>query len=440
MKAVDSRAPAAPGSEPRGETPATSGDLASPVSGDGDRRSGETRPSLLPAGRQIASRYEVVGVIGEGASGIVYEARDLRSGGRVALKVIHRHLTHDRQIFGRFQREAAILKRLEGQHLVKLLDSIQEDGLLIIALEHVDGVSLESRLERAERTPGDFGPEDAVEIGLQICAALGVAHAAGVIHRDLKPANVLLERLDGARGPQPIRVRVVDFGLAKVVRGEQLGTNLTEQDMIFGTPEYMAPEQARGDEVDLRCDLYATGVMLYEMVVGRVPFDGRTPIAKMTAHLTTEPVPPRAAAPQRGISPALDAVILRALAKSPDDRYGSARALAEALASARDAPLVIRSAEEPGEASAIEASDTDLSIHVSGLSHSTTLSGAVDAPGASSPDGELLASGPSVRRARSEALPIPAPSSAGGARWPWIVVAVVAALLGVLLGVLFGTR
>ena len=388
--------------------------------------------SRVPRGRVMGGRYEVDRAIGEGASGTVYLAHRKTTGEEVALKVIHPHLYGDRQIFGRFQREAAILKRLEGVHLVKLLDFIEEDDRLIIALEHVEGSSLEDWVK--EHAPVDLG--DAVEIILQVCAALGAAHAGGVVHRDLKPANVLLERPgEGSTDSTGLHARVCDFGLAKVVHGEHMTTGLTEQDMIFGTPEYMAPEQARGDEVDARCDLYAAGVMLYEMAVGSVPFDGKTPIAKMTAHLAEEPTPPRARAPDRGISPALEAVMLRSLTKDPGDRYQSARAFAEALAAARDEPLVI-APHRDSDASGI--GDTDLELSTTGLAHSPTLPCDPSEP----PPAGARSSPP------SEAKPPPTesslrsspPAEAASDKWVWTVVALVAAAIAVGLGVLFGAR
>ncbi|HEY2516917.1 MAG TPA: protein kinase, partial [Polyangiaceae bacterium] len=168
------------------------------------------------------------------------------------------------------------------------------------------------------------------DIFLQICDALRFAHAQGVVHRDLKPANVLL------RGGT--HVVVVDFGLAKILTGDAAATVLTAHNMVCGTPEYMAPEQARGDEIDARCDVYAAGVMLYQMLTGDPPFQGPTPLAVLTAHLTSPPVPPRERAPDRGISPALDVVVLHALAKSAADRYPSAAALAAAVLHARATP------------------------------------------------------------------------------------------------------
>lgn len=323
----------------------------------------------LKLGDVVAERYRVEHVIGQGASGIVHLARTLDGDKPVALKVIHRELCGDKQIFGRYRREASILRRLENRNIVAIYDFIEHDGLLIIVLEYVDGTSLEATLT----TPIEIA--DAVEIALQITAGLASAHAAGVIHRDLKPANIMIEPRGWPRAASPSavessepRVRILDFGLAKVLHGEHMTTGLTEHDMIFGTPEYMAPEQARGDELDVRCDVYATGVLLYEMTTGRVPFSRRTPLATMTAQLTEAVVPPRSIAEARNIPPALEAVIMRALEKDRDDRYGSAEELSEALLATRRERVLSVRPSSPGAATSpeeMELGETDLAIRVS---------------------------------------------------------------------------
>jgi eukaryotic-like serine/threonine-protein kinase len=394
----------------------------------------------LPAGLRIASRYTIESVIGEGASGTVYRATRDEDRGHVALKVIHRHLCGDRQIFRRYHREAAILKRLTGSHLVGMLDFIEEDGLLMIALEHIDGASLEDLL----RAHAPLDVDRAVDIALEVCSALDAAHGAGVVHRDLKPANVLIERAVRAggassppQGPLSGRVRVVDFGLAKVVHGEQMTTGLTEQDMIFGTPEYMAPEQVRGEDVDPRSDIYALGCMLYEMAVGAVPFERRTAIAVMTAQLTEPPVPPRAARPDGSISAAFDAVILRALAKVPAERHQSARAFAEALHACRERRVVARS----GEGITDPISRTDLHLD------ETALDFDADSPAALGRArreelglARTVQAGGVVDLQATPRRPSAAPEGALRERVLWIVVAVVFAALGAALGVVFGTR
>ncbi|WP_437577959.1 serine/threonine-protein kinase [Sorangium sp. So ce887] len=405
-------------------------------------------PERLPPGHRVASQYTVESVVGEGASGVVYRAARDEDGRRVALKVIHRHLSGTPQIFRRYHREAAILKRIEGPHVVRMLDFVEEGGLLVIALEHIDGSSLEELLQ--ERAPIEV--DRAIEIALQICSALETAHAAGVVHRDLKPANVLVERpgappsgghAGGAPSPLAGRVRVVDFGLAKVVHGEQMTTGLTEQDMIFGTPEYMAPEQVRGEDVDPRCDIYALGCILYEMVVGAVPFSKRTPIAVMTAQIAEQPPPPRSGKRDGLISAGLEAVILRALAKDPAERHRSARAFADALRACRERRVVGHTPANLADAISI----TELELERTGLDHAAT------------PQNDASTSdvGPSVPpRESAEVRALPADRSAmvegtsgNGAlaaaslsreRLLWTVVAILCAAAGIVVGTLFGAR
>jgi serine/threonine-protein kinase len=389
----------------------------------------------LAAGRVVAGRYSVESVVGEGATGVVYVAHrvpdvggkpgatPIPAGARVALKVIHRHLCGDPQVYRRFEREADVLKRLEGNHIVRLRDVVDDDGLIVLVLDYVDGRSLEAVIR-------DSLPDlsTAVEIVLQICAALGAAHAAGFVHRDLKPGNVLIE---GAIGDGRVpTVWVVDFGLAKALSNDMpAGTALTEQNMILGTPEYMSPEQVRGDEVDRRCDIYAAGVILFELVTGRVPFTGRNAITAMTAHLS-EPVPsPRAVRPDRGITPALEAVIMRALAKEPADRYPTARAFAEALAAARDAHHVIAPRSAADSAEDISTVDTELELGKAMPEVRAAVAAAM------SPAAARTAPSPSL------ATPTPEGARPGQAsRWVWIVVAVIFAVVAVAIGATFGAR
>jgi len=368
----------------------------------------------LSAGRTLGEKFEIVGVLGEGGMGIVYDARRIAEGDRVALKVIHQHLAGDPQIRGRFTREAAILRRLEGDHLCPVLDfgevpdpRREDAGLLYMAMPRIDGLALDTLLKR-------YGPLPlmrVVTIALDVCEALREAHSQGVIHRDLKPGNVLVREGD--------RAVVVDFGMAKIVTGGGTGTTaLTEHNMVFGTPEYMAPEQARGDELDARCDVYATGVMLYELLTGGVPFGGATPLNVLTAHLTEPPQAPRERAPERGISPALEAVAMHAIAKDPGARYATAGALAfairTALASPMDAEIV-----RPVSRVNVTVDTTD--------AHSATLPAPIPLP-------------PLVPMPRVAPAPS-APAAADDRTSPvWIVVCVLAALAGIALGAWLSVR
>jgi len=381
-----------------------------------------TLPPLV-AGRKLDDKFEIVGVLGEGGMGIVYDARRLVQGDRVALKVIHQHLAGDAQIRGRFAREAAILRRLEGDHLCPVLefgelrDPRREDtGLLYMAMGRVEGRALDAIL----KSDGPLSHARAVTIVLDVCEALREAHSQGVIHRDLKPGNVLLREGD--------RAVVVDFGMAKIVTGGGTGTTqLTEHNMVFGTPEYMAPEQARGDELDARCDVYATGIILYELLTGSVPFAGPTPLNVLTAHLTQAPTAPREKAPERGISPALEAVTLHAIAKDPGDRYATAGALAMAVRTALASPQ-----------------DT---AGVRPVSRVNVTVDTADGHSATMPAPLPVSMGPPVALPKVPSVPTPAapiatvkPPGAERTSPLWILVCIVAAIAGIALGAWLSLR
>ena len=301
-----------------------------------------------------------------------------------------------------------ILRRLRGPNIVPLLDFGElDDGVLYMALELVHGRALDE-ITRV----GPLEPFRAVTLAQQVCAALEVAHATDVVHRDLKPGNVLIEPFpDGQE-----RARVCDFGMAKVLRGDPSDSlnMLTEQNMVFGTPEYMAPEQARGDEVDARCDIYAMGVMLYEMLTGAPPFRYDTPIGVMTAHLVEEPRPPSSHVPGR-ITPALEAVVLHALAKKRADRYPSAGALSDALESAMRRPSDVASARpQPGPRTSrtdLATRDTEHALHVSASLRRSDVAAA-------------------ARRTEQ-----PARGAQDRSRRFWIAAAFIAALFGIAVGV-----
>jgi serine/threonine-protein kinase len=373
-------------------------------------RSASSTPPLA-AGRTIGDRFEIWGVLGEGGTGVVYDAVRLPDRQPIALKVIHHHLLSDAQIRGRFAREAAILRRLEGPHLCPILEFGELPdprnpavNLLFMALPKIDGPALETVLKTDVPLPID----GALELMLQVLSGLKAAHLQAVIHRDLKPANVILRG-----GTHAI---VVDFGMAKIVTGGGTGTTvLTTHNMVFGTPEYMSPEQARGDELDARCDVYAAGIILYQLVTGGVPFAGSSPLNVLTAHLTLAPEPPRLRAPHRAISPALEAVILHAIAKDPADRYASAAALAAAIVQARQAP------------------DDAAAVHPQAFSPT----GKNEMDEAHAPTLPAIPSSPLERRLKptdvSTVPPAPAPASMG--LRGWAIVAIFAAL-GIGIGVL----
>ncbi|MBX3182972.1 MAG: serine/threonine protein kinase [Polyangiaceae bacterium] len=456
----------------------------------------------LTAGTQVGD-YRVVSRLGEGASGAVYVAEPVspassRLGARrVALKVLHPHLATDHQLTRRFEREARILRQLSGEHLVPVLDVGRAGDRLYMALELVQGVSLDLALRHARPTP-----EQAIRILMEVCAALEAAHAAGAIHRDLKPSNIMLEIGDAGgfetrpyeknaggfearpyeknaggfearpyeknaggletrrgdardareghkrgahdanesrRGLDEVarafeeappgafeaqaaellasgRVKVLDFGMAKLVRGDS-GTSvtaLTEQNMVFGTPEYMSPEQAKGEEVDSTTDVYAAGIILYELITGRLPFQKATAIGTMTAQLTESPTPP---SERDGavVTPALEAVILHALAKDPDQRYPTAGDLRVALQRADEAPL-----------------DADAAAPVSTLAHSDTQRALYGAITSARPPSSLSSSS-GAPELQAVSLDPAQPTARGSVLW--LSLALIAALLSIVAGV-----
>ncbi len=286
---------------------------------------GEDRASDPLIGRSIGSGYVLQQLVGLGGMGRVYRAEQATLGRTVAVKVIHPHLLHDEQTVSRFYQEARAASSINHPNSVGVIDfGRTEDGILYLVMEYLEGRDLADVL--AEESP--LSVERTVAVLLQVLDALGEAHALGVVHRDLKPENIILRRHRSGRE----MVKVVDFGLATVLQGD--ATSITQPGSVCGTPDYMAPEQARGLEVDGRTDLYALGVMLFEMLTGRLPYDGDSPTAVVMRHLT-DPVPdPRKVAPEREVPEAIATIAMRAMAKDPAERFQSAEEMHAALRAA----------------------------------------------------------------------------------------------------------
>ncbi|MBA3539292.1 MAG: serine/threonine protein kinase [Deltaproteobacteria bacterium] len=277
------------------------------------------------AGTILDGRFHVVEKIAEGGFGAIYRAIQIHDGGVVALKVLHSDLASDRNLSARFRREGAALAALRDPHTLSTY-AVGEtiDGTLYIVMELLVGESLFERFT----THGRFGWRQMVAIAGEVCDALVEAHALGIVHRDLKPANIHLER----RGAHTDYVKVLDFGIAKLVAGSEMddGCELTRTGQAIGTLEYMSPEQLIGGMCDARSDLYTLGVVMYEMITGRRPFDEAIgPAGLITALLTQSPTPPSILCERVPVE--LDRVILRCLAADPDDRYADATELATAL-------------------------------------------------------------------------------------------------------------
>ncbi len=290
-------------------------------------------------GKRVAGRYLVIRKLGEGGMGEVYLAEHEEIEKRLALKLLKREYADREDMVQRFRQEAISASRIKHPNVVEVFDFGQiEDGRFYLAMELLEGRDLADVLAAERR----LAPYRTVRIALSICRALTAAHARGVVHRDMKPENVfLMNTMDGEE-----LIKIVDFGIAQLrsVNSERAGRekrNLTRPGQIFGTPEYMAPEQAAGGETDKAVDVYATGVMLFEMLTGRVPFYGPTFMAVLAAHMT-QPIPQlRQVDPKLRVSQELEAAIVRALAKEPRARFGSMAEFADALRATPEAGLDI---------------------------------------------------------------------------------------------------
>ncbi|HEX6263336.1 MAG TPA: protein kinase [Actinomycetota bacterium] len=262
-------------------------------------------------GRKLAGRYVLDSPLASGGMAEVWSGRDEVLGRPVAVKILHEHLATDDEFLDRFRREAITAARLSHPCVVRVFDTGVDDGVVFIVMELYEGASLADRLR-----DGPLSPEEAARIARGILDGLAHAHRQKVVHRDVKPANVLLH---GAQ------VKVSDFGIAKAAHGG----DLTTTGQLLGTARYLAPEQVDAASVDHRADLYAMGIVLYEMLTGRTPFEAETAIAEATLRLTEDPRPPGAL--RGGIPRELEDVVMRALARDPDDRFQSAAEMREAL-------------------------------------------------------------------------------------------------------------
>jgi serine/threonine-protein kinase len=313
-------------------------------------------------GLTISNRFVVTSKLGAGSMGTVYRARQEAVGRDVAIKILRTDRALDAMAKARFGREARALSLLSSPNTVTVFDfgevadpTADElapvEASLFLAMELLEGESLGDRIRLRERLP----VAEAARVARQVLLSLSEAHEKGIIHRDLKPDNIFL-----ARGPGGDVVKVLDFGIAKVGLGARVDALETQAGTVFGTPRYMSPEQAQGKDLDARSDLYTLGVLLYHMLVGRAPFVDDDAVVVMARHIKTIPVAPVEAAPDAGIPVALSALVMRALAKEPDDRPPTAKAfLAEldavvrAMADDGAAPRTVAGSTASGEMTAV---------------------------------------------------------------------------------------
>ena len=324
--AISTVATIAKASPPTGLPAAGSAAPAAPAGG------GTVRPVARPAesfiGRTLNNRYIVEDKIGEGGFGAVFRGKQIATGREVALKILHPHNSNDPTIVARFRREAEACSKLRDPHTVTTYDFDEtDDGILFLAMELLRGRSL----HQLQKSEGPFPFERVLTILDQVSESLGEAHQNGIVHRDMKPENVIIETRAGQD-----YVKVLDFGIAKMISGDREVQALTAVGQTLGTLEFMSPEQLRGIKLDGRSDIYALGMMAYEMLTGELPFkNAKTPIEIINFHMKDTCPAPSKMRPDLAIPPAVDEVLLKMVAKSRDSRYADTAALRAGIDHAR---------------------------------------------------------------------------------------------------------
>jgi|GEM_PF-821694 len=374
-------------------------------------------------GRTFADgRYRIVREIGSGAMGSVYEAVHEALGRKVAIKLLHPDMMQRPRYADRFRREARAASLLRHRNSVQLLDFGNDGPFFYLVMEFLTGRTLGDVLD----AEGPLPVSRAIHIVAQVCAALGAAHDQSIVHRDIKPSNILLTPWIDDDGRQSELVKVLDFGIAKIQSSEDddpVDRTLTLEGDVCGTPEYMSPEQAEGRKLDHRSDLYACGIVLFHILTGDVPFFGDTPLATMVKQVAEAPPPPSFSNP--AISPQLEAIILRCLAKKRDDRFPTVRALRTALlrlAEAAPAPGII---SEP-DLAPVRGTATTATAPAAGLAP-TTDERAIGV----GPLGDESVSGATLTAAPTDPLTRTTQATPPPRRRPvWLIAAVAALLAG----------
>jgi eukaryotic-like serine/threonine-protein kinase len=292
------------------KTPATPGDWTAPITGP---KIPLTSQGEFEPGTVLGGRYEILALLGQGGMGAVYKARDNELDRLVALKIIRPELTTNPEILRRFKQELILARQVTHRNVIRIFDLGQADGFKFITMEYLEGKDLRALLKEKGKVP----PDEAARIILQICRALEAAHGEGVVHRDLKPQNIMLD----ANG----RAYVMDFGIA---RSAYL-PGMTQTGALIGTPEYMSPEQAKGEKLDERSDLFSLGVIFYELVTGQSPFYSETPMATLWKRMKEKAKP--LCEVDRAIPKPLSDIVDKAMEIEPADRFASAGEMAQQL-------------------------------------------------------------------------------------------------------------
>ncbi|MEV8451205.1 protein kinase [Streptomyces sp. NPDC052095] len=298
------------------------------------------------AGGSVAGgRYQLRDLLGEGGMASVYLAYDTALDRQVAIKTLHTELGREQSFRERFRREAQAVAKLQHTNIVSVFDTGEDElgGALMpyIVMEYVEGQPLGSVLHSDIQAHGAMPADKALKVTNDVLAALDTSHEMGLVHRDIKPGNVMVTK----RGV----VKVMDFGIARAMQSGV--TSMTQTGMVVGTPQYLSPEQALGRGVDARSDLYSVGIMLFQLLTGRIPFDADSPLAIAYAHVQEEPVAPSSI--NRSVTPAIDALVARALKKNPNDRFPSAAAMQDEIArvlaagGATGAPVIVAGGGAP---------------------------------------------------------------------------------------------
>lgn len=350
-------------------------------------------------GSLVGDRFQVTSRIGTGGMGVVYKARQAGMDRWVAVKVLLKELTHDEKVIKRFKIEALAASRLTHPNTIRIYDfGITHEDVLYIAMEFLDGTSLERALHRES----PMSTRRTLHILKQIGSSLVEAHEKGIVHRDLKPDNIFLTHVDGDQD----FVKVLDFGVAKLREADKTQGTLTQAGVIFGTPRYMAPEQCRSVAVDQRADLYAMGVIGYECLTGSAPFDAESPLSILIQHVQEAPKPLPSMRPDIEVPEDVESLVMRCLEKKPDRRFDNAKELVA----------------EVNRLEAKLAGRYERVVFVSGPRK-------VTAPGREASEAKTSMDTVDV----ADGLDHPAPQPAR--KWPWIIGSVV--VLGLVLGGFF---